>query len=116
LSASNIDAARRIAKWADERYFDLKERGVDGAVWDNWFRKARLASAIHVTFRESSWESCAGGLYELSVIFGDLADFLASFKEGMESAHRLTSLAKGSLGREGGSFSQKPVDMGRVDT
>jgi hypothetical protein len=96
LSTSEIDAVRRITKWADERYFDLKERGVDEAVWDNWIRKARLATAIGAASGENSWESFAEGLYELSVIFDDLAHFLASFKEGMESAHRLTSPAKGS--------------------
>jgi hypothetical protein len=70
-TTSGIDAACRTANWADERYFDLKERGVDQAVWDNWFRKARLSKAIYAAFRENSWESSANGLYELSVILND---------------------------------------------
>ena len=91
LSTSGIDAARRIANWADERYFDLKERGVDEAVWSNWFRKARLATAIYEAFRENSWEGSADGLYELSVIFNDLSDFLGVLEEGIEAARQITA-------------------------
>jgi methionine salvage enolase-phosphatase E1 len=80
LSSSQIAAVRLAAKWADERYFDLKENNVDETVWMNWFVNARLASAIYASARDDSWESSADALYELSVIFDDSSTFLTVLK------------------------------------
>ena len=89
FSNLGIDEAGRIAKWADKRYFDLKEKGVDQLVWENWFKKARLATAIHAAFDQDSWENSADGLYELSVIFDDDSEFLKAFEKGIEAAHQV---------------------------
>ena len=68
LSSSQIAAVLLAGQRADERYFDLKENNVDETVWINWFKNARLASAICAAYRDDSWESSGDALYELSVI------------------------------------------------
>jgi hypothetical protein len=88
LEKSQIEAVRLSAKWADERYFDLKLRGVDESVWLNWFGKARLATALSSASSGSSWNSFADALYELSAIFHSTSDFASTISQGIEAVRR----------------------------
>ena len=56
---------------ADERYFDLEDRGADEEDWLPWFQRARLATAYAKTSGAQDWENIADGFYELTVIFRD---------------------------------------------
>ena len=95
LSSSEITAVRLTAKWADERYFDLRQKNTDETVWFNWFVNARLASAIYASARDDSWESSADALYELSVIFEDASTFVKALQSAIETV-RQTALSKTS--------------------
>ncbi len=71
-----LETTRRLVKysaWADERYFSLKEKGIDQAVWSNWFDKARLADALSISLSRDSFEGIMDGFYELSVIGNGVA-------------------------------------------
>jgi hypothetical protein len=71
LSQVQVVAVQSFAKWADQRYFDLRDKNVDEAVWCNWFKKARLATAVGEAFGRDSWEGAANAIYELSAMTDD---------------------------------------------
>lgn len=65
LTPSQITAARAFAESADEKYFAMEESGGDEKLWTNWFKKARLVSAIVYAFGGESDEDAIEAAYEL---------------------------------------------------
>lgn len=88
LERSQVEEVRRVAKWADERYFELKQRGVDESVWMNWFGKARLATALGNASSQCSGDELADAFYELSAIFQSTSDFASIMSQGIKLVHR----------------------------
>jgi hypothetical protein len=83
LSPAQVAAAHSFAKWADERYFDLKDSGVHEDVWGTWFHKARLATAVAEAFGGESWESTASAIYELAATMDDPSPLMGTVESGI---------------------------------
>lgn len=80
ITQSQITAVVSFLSWADQRYLDLRDRGVDQDIWMNWFLKARLAAAIAAGHSGSAWKDTADAIYELTVMRSDPSEFLRQIK------------------------------------
>lgn len=77
LRVSQIRSAELMAIESDRRYFDLEEEGAPPTESLTWFSKARLLTAIRSGFGDTSWESSADAIYELSKTTDDPSDLFA---------------------------------------
>lgn len=82
-SKSQIDLITTYATSADERYFELNDKG-RGAESMVWFSKARLATALKNIYSESSWEGVADAVYELTAMFDDPSMIIGTVKSELE--------------------------------
>ena len=80
LFQAQIALARSLAESADQKYFDLQEKGVAENIWMNWFGKARFATAIATGFGEETPDAAADAIYELTAMFDEPSGLLQFIK------------------------------------
>jgi hypothetical protein len=90
LSRTQVVEAQSRAEAADERYFDLRERGRPDREWLNWFYKARLLTALAAGFGEESESDAADAVYELSKSRSDASAILALVASEIDAIQKTT--------------------------
>jgi hypothetical protein len=88
LSRTQVAETQSRAQAADERYFDLRERGRSDSEWLNWFYKARLLTALATGFGGESWSDTADAVYELSKSRSDPSAIFAFVAREIDAIHK----------------------------
>jgi hypothetical protein len=90
LVRTQVAEAQSRAEAADERYFDLRERGRPDGEWLNWFYKARLLTALAAGFGGESWSDAADAVYELTKSRSDPAAIVALVASEIDAIQKAT--------------------------